>query len=447
MTDAPAQSDTEPSFAELLSLHPHLTLGAEGLAFESVPLARIADAVGTPVWVYSATTLLDRLRLFTDALRQAGLNASVHFAMKANANRAVLATLGAAGAGMDIVSEGELRAARAAGIPADRIVFAGVGKREPEIRHALGEGIFQFNAESPAEIDMIAAIATAMGRRAPVALRVNPDVDAGTHEKISTGRAGDKFGIAAEDIPALYARMAALPGIAPAGLAVHIGSQISGLPGYRAAYGRLAELARALEAKSLPVPRLDCGGGLGIPYRGGLVPGPADYAAVVRETLGGLQKPLLFEPGRWLAGPAGVLLASVVLEKKSHSHRFVILDAAMNDLVRPSMYGAWHGIVPVAASHHGAPLSPADIVGPVCESGDRFATGRMLPALHPGDRVAFLDAGAYGSVMSSCYNGRPLAAEVMVKGSEWAVVRERQGYEALWADERLPGWLAGWLAG
>jgi diaminopimelate decarboxylase len=441
MTDAPAELGATPSFADLLACHPHLSLGPQGLAFEQVPLSAIADALGTPTWVYSATTLLDRLAAFTGAIREAGLDGSVHFAMKANANRAVLATLGAAGCGLDIVSEGELRAARAAGIPADRIVFAGVGKREPEIRHALAEGILQFNVESPAELAMIAGIAAAMGRKAPVALRVNPDVDAGTHDKISTGRLGDKFGIAAADIPALYAHMAGLPSITPAGLGVHIGSQITGLPGYRAAYGRMAELARALDAKGLAVPRLDCGGGLGIPYRAEAVASPSDYAAVVRETLGPLGKKLLFEPGRWLVGPAGLLLASVILEKRDASHRFVILDAAMNDLVRPSMYGAWHGIVPLAASQHAAPLSPADIVGPVCESSDRFAAKRPLPALRPGDRVAFLDAGAYGSVMSSTYNGRPLAAEAMVKGDAWAVVRERQGYEAIWADERLPGWL------
>ncbi len=433
----------EPDFATLLALHPQLSPGPRGLVLESVALADIADALGTPSWVYSATTLTDRLAAFTGALRAAGLDAAVHFAVKANANRAVLATLAAAGCGADIVSEGELRAARRAGFAAGRVVFAGVGKREAEIRHALAEGILQFNVESPAELEMLSAIAAAMGLKAPAALRVNPDVDAGTHDKISTGRAGDKFGIAAGEIPALYARMAALPGIAPAGLGVHIGSQITGLSGYRAAYARLAELARALLTAGHAVPRLDCGGGLGIPYQGQAVPTPADYAAVVRATLGDLDLPLLFEPGRWLAGPAGVLLASVVLEKRTASHRFVILDAGMNDLVRPSMYGAWHGIVPLAAPLHSAPLSPAEVVGPVCESSDRFAAARALPALGPGDRVAFLDAGAYGSVMSSTYNGRPLAAEAMVKDGAWAVVRERQSFAAIGADERLPAWLSG----
>lgn len=442
MADA-APPSADPGFATLLSAHPQLSLGPQGLAFEAVPLAAIADALGTPAWVYSATTLTDRLAAFTGALKAAGLDASVHYAVKANGNRAVLATLAAAGCGADIVSEGELRIAREAGFPAAQVVFAGVGKREPEISHALAEGILQFNVESAEELEMLAAIAASMGKRAPAALRVNPDVDAGTHEKISTGRAGDKFGIAAEDIPALYARMQSMPGILPAGLAVHIGSQITGLPGYRAAYGRLAEIARGLIQAGHAMPRLDCGGGLGIPYQGQTVPSPAEYVAVVRETLAPLGRPLLFEPGRWLAGPAGLLLASVVLEKRNGAQRFVILDAAMNDLVRPSMYGAWHGIVPVAASQHSAPLSPADVVGPVCESGDRFAVARMLPALAPGDRVAFLDAGAYGSVMSSTYNGRPLAAEAMVKGDAWAVVRERQTYQAITADERMPPWLRG----
>lgn len=441
MSDAASGPGPEPGFAALLACHPELSLGADGLSFEQVTLAAIADALGTPCWVYSSGALLSRLAAFTGAIRDAGLDGAVHFAMKANANRAVLATLGRAGCGIDIVSGGELMAARAAGIAAGRIVFAGVGKQADEIRLALAEGILQFNVESPAELAMIAGIAAAMGRRAPVALRVNPDVDAGTHDKISTGRLGDKFGISAAEIPALYAHMAALPAIAPAGLAVHIGSQITGLAGYRAAYARLAELTRGLEGQGLSVPRLDCGGGLGIAYRAEPVPSPAEYAAMVRATLGPLRKPLLFEPGRWLSGPAGVLLASVILEKQEGAHRFVILDAAMNDLVRPSMYGAWHGIVPLARSQHAAPLSPADLVGPVCESSDRFAARRPMPALAAGDRVAFLDAGAYGSVMSSTYNGRPLAAEAMVKGDAWAVVRARQSYQAVWADERLPGWL------
>jgi diaminopimelate decarboxylase len=430
----------DPTFATLLAAHPRLARTPQGLAFDGVPLDTIAEAVGTPAWVYSANTLLDRLAAFRGAF--SGIDHSIHFAMKANANRAVLATLAGQGIGVDIVSGGELAAALHAGFAPQAVVFAGVGKQPAEIETALAAGIFQFNAESPAELEMISAIAARMGRTAPVALRVNPDVEAGTHEKISTGKLSDKFGIAAADIPALYARMAAMPGIEPAGLAVHIGSQITGLAGYRAAYARLADIARALLAAGNAVPRLDCGGGLGIAYQGQSVPSPADYAAVVRDTLGLLPMPKMFEPGRWLVGPAGLLLASVVLEKINQAHRFVILDAAMNDLVRPSMYGAWHGILPTRADAFDAPCTPADIVGPVCESGDRFAKARALPALARGDRVVFLDAGAYGSVMSSTYNGRPLAAEVMVKDGEWAMVRPRQAIEDIFKAERLPPWLA-----
>jgi diaminopimelate decarboxylase len=442
MTDAPTAPAPEPDFATLLAAHPRLVPTAAGLEFDGVLLESIADSVGTPCWVYSAGTLTDRLAAFRAALADAGIDGTIHFAMKANANRAVLATLAAQGIGVDIVSAGELAAALHAGFPADRVVFAGVGKQFSEIEAGLAAGILQFNAESPAELDMLAAVATRMGRTAPVALRVNPDVEAGTHAKISTGRLSDKFGIAAAEIPALYARLETTPGLAPAGLAVHIGSQLTGLAGYAAAYARLAELARGLLAAGHAVPRLDCGGGLGIPYLGQALPGPADYAAVVRATLGALPMPKMFEPGRWLVGPAGVLLAGVVLEKRNPSHRFLILDAAMNDLVRPSMYGAWHGILPLDARALRAPLSPADVVGPVCESGDRFAQARRLPELAPGARVAFLDAGAYGSVMSSTYNGRPLAAEVLVKDGEWAIVRARQSIEAIFRDECLPPWLA-----
>jgi diaminopimelate decarboxylase len=440
--DAALPTTPDPSFATLLAQHPHLHLTPKGLAFEGVALSDIADAVGTPTWVYSATTLTDRLGAFRGALQDSGLNASIHYAMKANDSLAVLRTLAAQNIGADIVSEGELRKARAAGFAAGGIVFAGVGKRAPEIRLALAEGILQFNAESAEEVEMLSAIAVAEGRIAPVTLRVNPDVDAGTHDKISTGRAGDKFGIAAEDAPGLYAHAAQLPGIKLTGLALHIGSQITGLAGYRAAYARLADLARGLIAAGHAVPRLDCGGGLGISYRGQDVPSPEAYAAVVRDTLGGLGLKLMFEPGRWLVGPAGVLLAGVTLQKRNRTHRFVILDAAMNDLIRPSMYGAWHGIVPLEAAHHAAPLSLAEVVGPVCESGDHFARGRSLPEFAPGDLVAFLDAGAYGQVMSSTYNGRPLAAEVMVKEAAWAIVRERQDFSALLAHDRLPPWLA-----
>ena len=290
---------------------------------------------------------------------------------------------------------------------------------------------------------MISAIAAGMGRTARVALRVNPDVDAKTHAKITTGKSENKFGVAFEDAPAIYARMAALPGIAPMGIATHIGSQITaGMAAYRAAYARLAEMVRALRAQGLPVHRVDCGGGLGIPYRDEPAPSPEALAGAIKATLGELGLPVMLEPGRWIAGPAGVLLASVVLQKQGAAHRFVVVDAAMNDLVRPAMYEAWHGIVPLSAARAASPLSPAEVVGPVCETGDTFARGRLLPHLATGDAVAFLDAGAYGAVMSSTYNARPLAAEVLVDGARFAVVRERQTHAALLHGQRVPEWLA-----
>jgi diaminopimelate decarboxylase len=437
-------ADADPSFAELLALRPHLALHAmDGLVMEEVPLARIAREVGTPAWVYSAGALRRRARALKAALSGAGLDATIHFAMKCNDNLSVLRVLAAEGLGADVVSEGELRIARAAGIAAGRIVFSGVGKTESEVRHAIEQDIFQVNAESAEEIAMISAIAAGMGRSARVALRVNPDVDAKTHAKITTGKSENKFGVAIDDAPAIYAAMAALPGIAPVGIATHIGSQITaGMAAYRAAYARLADLAKALRGQGLPVERIDCGGGLGIPYRDEPAPAPEALAGAIRATLGELGLPVMLEPGRWIAGPAGVLLASVVLQKQGAAHRFVVVDAAMNDLVRPAMYEAWHGIVPVGAARAAAPLSPAEVVGPVCETGDTFARGRMLPQLATGDALAFLDAGAYGAVMSSTYNARPLAPEVLVDGARFAVVRERQTHDALLHGQRVPDWLA-----
>ncbi|NOG70751.1 diaminopimelate decarboxylase [Roseicella sp. DB1501] len=438
---APAEAD--PSFAELIAARPHLSAHAlDGLTVEEVPLARIAAEVGTPTWVYSAGSLRRRARALRAALDGAGLRASIHYAVKANASRAVLRVLAAEGLGADVVSEGELRAARAAGIPASAIVFSGVGKTERELRLALAEDISQINLESAEEAAMLSALAAAMGRTARVALRVNPDVDARTHAKITTGLSENKFGIAIVEAPALYARIAALPGLEPVGVATHIGSQITaGMAAYRAAYARLAELVRELRAAGLPVRHVDCGGGLGIPYRDEPAPLPEALAGAIKSTLGPLGLPVMLEPGRWIAGPPGLLLASVILQKQGAGRRFLVLDAAMNDLVRPAMYEAWHGILPVGARDLVAPLSPAEVVGPVCETGDTFARGRALPSLSPGALVAFLDAGAYGAVMSSTYNMRPLAAEVMVDGARFAVTRERQGHEALLAGERLPPWL------
>jgi diaminopimelate decarboxylase len=432
-----------PTAADLIAARPHLSTHAmDGLLIEDVPLNRIADEVRTPTWVYSAASMRRRYRMLSAALGDAGLDAHIHYAVKANDRLAVLRLFAGEGAGADVVSGGELRRAREAGITADRIVFSGVGKSDRELRLALTEDISQINVESAEELEMLSALAAGMGRTARVALRINPDVDAGTHSKITTGRAQDKFGIPYAEAAALYRRAASLPGLQPVGLAVHIGSQVLSLAPYRAAFARLAELVRTLRAEGLPVTVVDCGGGLGIPYRDEPAPLPAALAGAIRATLHNLDVRIVLEPGRWLVGPAGLLLASVILAKQTQGSRFVVLDAAMNDLVRPAMYDAWHGIVPVSAVDLVAPTALADVVGPVCESGDTFARNRMLPPLAPGARVAILDAGAYGSVMSSAYNARPLAAEVMVDGSNWSVIRDRQDLGDLWQGEHVPNWFA-----
>jgi diaminopimelate decarboxylase len=429
----------DPSPAELLAgrsnLHQH---AMDGLMLDGVPLNRIADAVGTPTWVYSAGTLRARYRALATALRDAGLDARPHYAVKANDHLAILATLAAEGAGADVVSEGELLRALKAGIPPSHIVYSGVGKSVRELRLAVGEDISQINVESAEELDMLSAVASGMGKTARVALRVNPDVEAGGHEKISTGRATDKFGIAFDDAARLYAHANTLPGIQPVGVATHIGSQILDLTPYRDAYARIADLVRTIREMGYRVETVDCGGGLGIPYRNEPAPSPTGLAGAIKGAFHNLDVRIALEPGRWLVGPAGLLLASVVLTKQTPSTRFVVLDAAMNDLVRPAMYDAWHGIVPVSSIDAVAPLLPCDVVGPVCESGDTFARSRLLPPLAPGARVAILDAGAYGAVMSSAYNARPRAAEVMVDGDDWTVIRERQTHADLWAGELVP---------
>lgn len=429
--------------ADLLAARPHLRMHAmDGLLLSGVPLNAIADALGTPTWAYSADAIRARLAALTAALKDARLAAHIHYAVKANDNLAILRLFADTRAGADVVSGGELQRARAAGIPPGRIVFSGVGKTAAELRLALTEGIAQLNVESAEELEQLSAAATAVNRTANVALRVNPDIDARTHAKISTGRAGDKFGIPAADIPALYARTAALPGLRPVGLAVHIGSQVGTLAPYRDAYAVLAALVRTLRQAGHRVDTLDCGGGLGIAYRDEPRLAPEAWAGAIAQAFGGLDLQLMLEPGRWLVGPAGVLLASVVLVKHAAGRRIVVLDAAMNDLVRPAMYDAWHGIVPLAAADAARPATPADIVGPICESGDTFARSRDLPPLAANARVAILDAGAYGAVMSSTYNARPLAAAALIDAGRWAVVRERQSVEALWRDERIPDWSA-----
>lgn len=442
MANTPTHNAPDPTPRELIAGRPHLAMHAmDGLMMDEVPLHAVADQVGTPVWVYSASALRHRYHWLATALSEAGVGAHIHYAVKANDRLAVLRLLGSEGAGADVVSEGELRRARLAGIPARHIVFSGVGKTESELRVALTEGIAQINVESVEELQMLSAIAAGINHPARVALRVNPDVDAGTHEKITTGRARDKFGIPHAEAVALYRRAATMPGIEPIGLAVHIGSQVLSLAPYRAAFQRLADLTRALRAAGQSVRVIDCGGGLGIPYRDEPPPSPAALAGAIRATLHNLEVDILIEPGRWLVGPAGVLLSGVILTKLTQGSRFVVLDAAMNDLVRPAMYDAWHGIVPVSAVDAVAPVEKADVVGPVCESSDTFARDRLLPRLAAGARVAILDAGAYGSVMSSAYNARAPAAEVMVDGSNWSVIRERPSLADLWRGERVLHWL------
>ena len=429
-------SGPDPSPAELIAARPQFSLHAmDGLLLEGVPLNAIADALGTQCWVYAAGVMRARYRALAAALD--GL-ARIHYAVKANDHLAVLRLFSALGAGADVVSGGELARARRAGMAAGDVIFSGVGKTVAELREALAAGIGQINVESAEELAMVSAVADAMGREAPVALRVNPDIDAGTHPKITTGLRGNKFGIPFDDIPALYAHAARLPGLRTVGLAVHIGSQITEAGPYRAALDRIAGLVRALRAAGERVTRVDCGGGLGIAYRHETALAPALLAGVLRASLGGLDLDLVVEPGRWLVGPAGVLLASVVLVKNAAPRPFVVLDAAMNDLLRPALYDAWHGIVPISAAAARAAPMPVDVVGPVCESGDSFATNRPLPPLVPGSRVAILEAGAYGAVMSSTYNARPLAAEVMIDGAQWAVIQPRQTRDELWRGEVVP---------
>ncbi len=434
---AVAPPPADPSVAALLAARPHLSMHAhDGLMLEGVALNAIADALGTPVWAYGAGTLRRRLAALQGAL--AGL-AGVHYAVKANDHLAVLRVLAAGGAGADVVSGGELARALRAGIAPSRIVFSGVGKTTEEIRAALAAGIAQINVESAAELDMISALAAELGRTVLVALRVNPDVDAGTHAKITTGLAENKFGIPYDEAAALYARAAALPFLRPVGLALHIGSQIVTLAPYRAAFARAATLVRDLRAAGLVVSRLDCGGGLGIGYRDEPGASPDAFAGALRAAFGAMDVELMVEPGRWLVGPAGVLLASVLLTKADG--RIAVLDAAMTELVRPAMYEAWHAVVPLSPVRATEPVAPVDLVGPVCETADTFARARMLPPLRAGDRVALLDAGAYGAVMSSTYNARPLAPIALIDGARWATVRPRQAIEELWRQESVPDFL------
>jgi diaminopimelate decarboxylase len=412
---------------------------------EGVSLSTIADAIGTPFYCYATATLERHYRVLQQAF--AGLDALICYAVKANSNQAVIATLARLGAGMDVVSAGELRRARAAGVPADRIIFAGVGKTREEMACALSEGILGFNVESEPELEALSEVAASSGRIAQIAFRVNPDVDAKTHAKISTGRAENKFGVPFvpfEDAPRLYARAAKLPGIAIAGIHMHIGSQITDLGPFRNAFALMAELATVLRAAGHPIRHLDLGGGLGVPHHSGndAPPSPHAYAEVVRETLGGLGLPIFLEPGRVIVANAGVLVSRVIYAKRGRDKAFLIVDAAMNDLIRPTLYEAHHEIWPIDDALNRAEPLVQDVAGPVCESGDYLALERKAPPFAAGDLLAFMTAGAYGAAMSSTYNSRVLIAEVLVRGDDFAVVRPRQTYAELIGQDRMPEWLA-----
>ncbi|MEL6233143.1 MAG: diaminopimelate decarboxylase [Pseudomonadota bacterium] len=408
---------------------------------EDVPLPEIAAAVGSPAYIYSSATLTRHYRLFEEALQ--GMPHLVCYAMKSNSNLAVVRLLGQLGAGMDTVSGGEIARALRAGVPPDRIVFSGVGKTRDELRFALETGIRQFNVESEPELAALSETAHAMGRRAPVTIRINPDVDAKTHDKISTGKAENKFGVPISRAAAVYAAAAQLPGIEIVGADVHIGSQLTDLAPFEAAYKKLAELVVLLRAEGHAIRRLDLGGGLGIPYarNNAAPPLPIEYGALVRRTVGHLGCEIEIEPGRLISGNAGILLASVIYVKEGEGRRFLILDAAMNDLIRPAMYEAHHEVVAIAEPPPGAELLPCDIVGPVCETGDTFARARPMPALAAGDLVAFRTAGAYGAVMASEYNSRPLVPEVLVHGDHFDVVRARPSIEEMLERDTIPAWL------
>ena len=406
---------------------------------EDVPLPAIAEAVGTPVYVYSRATLERHARVFKAAL--AGLpRVHIAFAIKANPNLAVLKVMQREGLGADVVSGGELERALAAGMPAQDIVFSGVGKTARELAHGLDAGIGQFNIESEEEGVELSALAAARGQRAACALRVNPDVDAGTHEKISTGKAENKFGVPYDRTVAIYARLAALPGLDMRGLAVHIGSQLDSLDPLEAAFVKMGSLLADLRARGQSVTHMDLGGGLGVPYKAGEVfPSPAEYGAMVARVAGDWDVTLMFEPGRVICGNAGVLLTRVIRVKRSSNRApFVIVDAAMNDLARPAMYGAWHDFDGVAPSGE---RMTANIVGPICETGDTFAMGRDIDAIEAGDLAVFRTAGAYGATMASSYNSRGFVAETMVDGDRFAVVADRILPAVITAAERVPEWL------
>ncbi len=409
---------------------------------EGVALTTIAEAVGTPFYCYSSAAIEQHFEAFRDAF--AGQNALVFYAMKANSNQAVLTTLAKLGAGMDVVSEGELRRARAAGVPGERIIFSGVGKTLNEMNLGLHENIFCFNVESEPELEALSRAATSRGAAAPIAIRVNPDVDALTHAKIATGKSENKFGVPISRARDVYSSARSLPGLSVRGVDMHIGSQITDLKPFDDAFALLADFVRTLRADGHAIEHVDLGGGLAIPYRTDNTPPPfpEDYAKIVARHTAALNCKVLLEPGRAVVGNAGVLVASVIYLKKGENKRFVIVDAAMNDLVRPTLYDAHHDILPVNEPEpRAAHLTRSDIVGPVCESGDYLALDRDLPEIAPGDLIAVMSAGAYGAVQAGTYNSRLLIPEVLVRGEQYAVVRPRHSYEELIALDTLPPWL------
>jgi diaminopimelate decarboxylase len=419
----------------------HFSYRGGVLHAEGVSLARIAEEVGTPFYCYSTATLERHYRVLSEAF--AGTDHLICFAVKANSNQAVLRTMARLGAGMDVVSEGELRRARAAGVPADKIIFAGVGKTRQELASAVNEGVLGFNVESEPELVALSEVAAQQGKTARIAIRVNPDVDARTHAKISTGKAENKFGIPYLDAPRLYAQAAQLPGITIAGIHMHIGSQITDLMPFRDAFRLMRELVIDLRREGHELEHLDIGGGLGVPYRGtnDVPPHPDEYAALVKAALGDLGLKLILEPGRMIAGNAGVLVSRVIYSKVGAAKTFAIVDAAMNDLIRPTLYEAYHDIWPVREAKLNLERQVQDVVGPVCETGDYLALDRALPPLEPGDLIAVMTAGAYGAVMSSTYNSRLLVPEVLVRGDQYAVVRPRPTYDDLIGLDKIPDWL------
>ncbi|MBT3306765.1 MAG: diaminopimelate decarboxylase [Alphaproteobacteria bacterium] len=406
---------------------------------EAVPVREIAERIGTPFYCYSTATLEHHYQVFADAL--SGMDATICFAVKANSNIAVLAALARLGAGADVVSSGEMKRALVAGVPPSKIVFSGVGKTSDEMAAALKAGVLHINVESLPELEMLSGVASSLDITANVAIRVNPDVDAKTHEKIATGKSENKFGVEWADVPGAYGRAAELPGIRATGVAVHIGSQILDLDPFRKAYGLVAELVGTLRSEGHAIDSLDLGGGLGIPYDGEQPPTPEAYGAMVQSVVGDLGCRVFFEPGRLIAGNAGILVTRVIRVKPGASRSFVIVDAAMNDMLRPTLYEAYHAIEPVREAPAGGAVAELEVVGPICETGDTFGAPRPMPVTEAGDLLAVRTAGAYGAVMASAYNTRPLVPEVLVKAEDFSVIRDRVTVDDMLSREQVPGWL------